>query len=56
MKTTDELYQSKSKAETILEDVQNAWLTTDWKITDEGLVVTFDISLHKDDIEEGDEI
>ena len=49
-------YKSKSKAETILEDVQNAWLTTDWKITDEGLVVTFDISLHKDDIEEGDEI
>ena len=57
MKTTDELYQSKSKAETILEDVQNAWLTTDWKITDEGLVVTFDIHMHRDeDMEEGDEL
>ena len=57
MKTTDELYKSKSKAETILEDVQNAWLTTDWKITDEGLVVTFDIHMHRDeDMEEGDEL
>jgi hypothetical protein len=56
MKTTDELYQSKSKARTILEDVQNAWLTTDWKITDKGLVVTFDISMHKDHVEEGDEL
>jgi|TARA_R100001163_G_scaffold41575_1_gene31461 hypothetical protein len=58
MKTTDEPYykKSKSKAETILEDVQNAWLTTDWKITDKGLVVTFDISMHKDHVEEGDEL
>ena len=62
MKPTDELssfanlYQSKSKAETILEDVQNAWLTTDWKITDEGLVVTFDILMHKHEDMEGDEI
>ena len=56
MKRTDELYQSKSKAKTILEDVQNAWLTTDWKITDEGLVVTFDILMHKHEDMEGDEI
>ena len=69
MKTTDELYQSKSKARTILEDVQNAWLTTDWKITDKGLVVTFDIHMHRldkddnsyeemldDEYKEGDEI
>jgi len=56
MKTTDEFYKSKSEAKIILEDVQNAWLTTDWKITDEGLVVTFDISRHKDNMEEGDEL
>ena len=69
MKTTDELYQSKSKARTILEDVQNAWLTTDLKITDKGLVVTFDIHMHRldkddnfyeemldDEYREGDEI
>ena len=69
MKTTDELYQSKSKAKTILEDVQNAWLTTDWKITDKGLVVTFDIHMHRldnddnfykemldDEYREGDEL
>ena len=69
MKTTDELYKSKSKAETILEYVQNDWLTTDWKITDKGLVVTFDIHMHTldkddnfyeemldDEYREGDEI
>ena len=69
MSIYDSLYPSKSKARTILEDVQNAWLTTDWKITDEGLVVTFDIHMHRlnkddnfyeemleDEYREGDEI
>ena len=56
MKTTDELYKSKSKAETILEDVQKTWLIHDYKITDEGLIVTFDIHMHKDEDMEGDEL
>tara|TARA_R100000152_G_C6547751_1_gene23448 strand:- start:115 stop:294 length:180 start_codon:yes stop_codon:yes gene_type:complete len=50
------LYLSRGKAEFILEDVQKTWLIHDYKITDEGLIVTFDIHMHKDEDMEGDRI
>tara|TARA_R100001082_G_scaffold70258_1_gene40011 strand:- start:406 stop:579 length:174 start_codon:yes stop_codon:yes gene_type:complete len=56
MSIYDSLYLSRGKAEFILEDVQKTWLIHDYKITDEGLIVTFDIHMHKDEDMEGDKI
>ena len=52
MRFDEQYYLSKSKSETILEDVQETWLITDHKITEQGLVVTFDIAMNRTDNEE----
>tara|TARA_R100001163_G_scaffold56724_1_gene44488 strand:+ start:288 stop:461 length:174 start_codon:yes stop_codon:yes gene_type:complete len=56
MSIYDSLYPSRGKAEFILEDVQKTWFIHDYKITDEGLIVTFDIHMHKDEDMEGDRV
>ena len=52
MSFDEQYYLSKSKSEAILEDVQETWLITDHKITEQGLVVTFDIAMNRRDNEE----